>query len=164
MGSPFSWCDVTETSPCCDSLTLLRHAAKITCLLLLLCGNWAPHKPLVQKPPVLPRAVFPGEPFSSAPVSPAPSGACLEGARIAGCQLAPRRGAGTALARPGRVAGRCQERVNGCLRCLSAEQASLGALGRAKGMAKDARPCVRSHILVGWVWGKAWTPISIWLE
>lgn len=25
-------------------------------------------------------------------------------------------------------------------------------------------PRVRSRIPVGWVWGKAWAPISIWLE
>lgn len=64
VGSPFPWCDVTETGPCCESLTLFQHAAKISCLFPLLCGNWAPHKPL-QKTPVLWRDVFPPEPFSS---------------------------------------------------------------------------------------------------
>lgn len=46
----------------------------------------------------------------------------------------------------------------------SAAKAPLGALGCAKGTSKDAWPHVRPCILVSWVWGKAWTPISIWLE
>lgn len=43
-GSLFPWCDVTETSPYCESLMVL-HAAKISCLLPLLCRSWAPQEP-----------------------------------------------------------------------------------------------------------------------
>lgn len=90
-GSPFPWCDVTETGPCCESLMLLQHAAKITCLLPSCVGAGLPMSP------VLCRAVFPPEPSSSAPASPSPLRACPQGAGLtaASCPGA------EVLARPG---------------------------------------------------------------
>lgn len=57
------------------------------------------------------------------------------------------------------LSGVCKRMSEHC-----AKKAPLDGLGHAKEMSKVARPHVRSCILVDWVWGKAWTPISIWLE
>lgn len=167
MGNPFPWCDVTETNPITET-----GPATPTC-----CQNHLPAPPPVWEL-CSPRALGAESPCaakgrvscgalqqrSSLPRSiGSVSGRSQAHGLPAGQE--PRYWQGLAwhgLARRRGPAGRCQERVRMSERRTA--KAPLGALGHAKGSSKDARPHVRPCILVGWVWGKAWTLISIRLE
>lgn len=129
MGSPFPWCDVTETNP----ITEIRPATPTR------CQNHLPAPPPVWElcSPRALGAVFPAEPISSARVSPALSGVCLEGAGLSGCQLGRSRGAGRAwhgtawrggAGQPGAVRS-----VSGCLSAaLQRHRSALWAVPRER--------------------------------
>lgn len=133
-GSPFSWCDVTETGPCCESLPLPPHTAKITCLLPFCAGTGLPTSPWSKDPRAVEGRVSP-EPFSSSefPLSIGSVSRRSPARRLPAGQV-PRRWQGLAwhgLVRRRGPAGRCQERVSGCLSAaLKRHRLALSAVPR----------------------------------
>lgn len=134
---PFPWCDVTETGPCCESLPLLPHAAKITCLLSPSVQELGSPQALGAKTPALWRAVFPLSP-SAALEFPRSVGSVSRRspARRLPAGRVPRRWQGLAwhgLARRRGPAGRCQQCVSGCLSAvLKRHRLALSAVPRER--------------------------------